>query len=349
MKRHKNLYPQITSFDNLLLAAKKSQKGKRYKNSVLKFNYNLESELLRLKTELETKTYQPGKYKTFTIIDRKPRMISAAPYRDRIIHHALCNIIIPIFEKTFIYDTYANRINFGTHKALRRFTKFSRSSRYVLQCDIVKYFPSIDHQILKEIIRRKIKCQDTLWLIDQIIDGSNEQIPVLTNFPGDELLTSINRRKGLPLGNLTSQFFANLYLNNFDHFIKEELKVKKYLRYVDDFALFSDDKEFLATARQEIETYLTNLRLKIHPVKSQLFQTKKGATFVGFRVLPDRIRIRSENLRTARKRLKQLQTDYRLGKIESSQIQKSLQSWFAHLDHGNTWHLKRKVLISFNF
>nr|WP_293108417.1 RNA-directed DNA polymerase [Okeania sp. SIO2F4] len=151
------------------------------------------------------------------------------------------------------------------------------------------------------------------------------------------------------MGNLTSQFFANLYLNNFDHLIKEELKVKKYLRYVDDFALFSDDKEFLVIARQKIETYLANLRLKIHPVKSKLFEIKKGATFVGFRVLPDRIRIRSENLRTARKKFRQLQIDYRLGKIESSQIQKSLQSWFAHLDHGNTWHLKQKILISFNF
>jgi retron-type reverse transcriptase len=370
--------------------------------------------LLQLKTELETKTYQPGKYKTFIIIERKPRMISAAPYRDRIIHHALCNIphyalqvyykgtfngesglqpllllitinslcnmyfylqslellsekafnsisntlhfdvrnvsniIIPILEKTFIYHTYANRINFGTHKALRRFTQFSRSSRYVLQCDIVKYFPSIDHQILKGIIRRKIKCQDTLWLIEKIIDGSNQQIPVLTQFPGDDLLASINRRKGLPLGNLTSQFFANLYLNNFDHFIKEELKVKKYLPYVDDFALFSDDKEFLVIARQKIETYLADLRLKIHPIKSQLFQTKKGANFVGFRVLPDRIRIGSENLRAPRKKFRQLHTHYRQGKIESSQIQKSLQSWFAHLDHGNTWHLKQKILTFLN-
>ncbi|WP_237395937.1 RNA-directed DNA polymerase [Okeania sp. KiyG1] len=229
------------------------------------------------------------------------------------------------------------------------FTEFSRSSRYILQCDIAKYFPSIDHQILKEIIRRKIKCQDTLWLIDKIIDGSNEQIPVLNYFPGDDLLTPINRRRGLPLGNLTSQFFGNLYLNNFDHFIKEELKLKKYLRYVDDFSLFSDDRELLIAARQKIETYLANLRLKIHPIKSQLFSTKKGANFVGFRVLPDRIRIRSENLRLARKKLRQLQTDYQLGKIESTQIQKSLQSWFAHLAHGNTWHLKQKILQQFSF
>jgi len=327
---------------------KNPKKERKYKQNVLKFNYNLESELIQLKTELETKTYQPGKYKTFTIIERKPRMISAAPYRDRIIHHALCNIIIPILEKTFIYHTYANRINFGTHKALGRFTQFSRSSRYVLQCDIVKYFPSIDYQIIKEIIRRQIKCQDTLWLIDKIIDGSNQQIPVSTKFPGDDPLPSINRRKGLPLGNLTSQFFANLYLNNFDYFIKEELKVKKYLPYVDDFALFSDDKEFLVIARQKIETYLADLRLKIHPIKSQLFQTKKGANFVGFRVLPDRIRIGSENLRAPRKKFRQLHTHYRQGKIESSQIQKSLQSWFAHLDHGNTRHLKQKILTFLN-
>jgi retron-type reverse transcriptase len=202
-------------------------------------------------------------------------------------------------EKSFIYDSYANRIGFGSHKALRRFTEFARSSRYILQCDIKKYFPSIDHQILKQQIRDKIKCQDTLWLIEAIIDNSNPQEPVNDYFPGDDILTPMERKKGLPIGNLTSQFFSNWMLNSFDHFIKEKLRVQKYLRYVDDFALFSDDREFLDDARSAIEEYLTNLRLKIHPVKSQLFETKKGANFVGFRVLPDRIRVRNDNCRSA--------------------------------------------------
>ncbi len=164
-------------------------------------------------------------------------MISAAPYRDRVVHHGLCNIIVPIFERTFIHDSYANRCGFGTHRALRRFTEFARSSRYVLQCDIKKYFPSIDHEILKSLLRRKLKCQNTLWLLDKIIDNSNDQNSPIDYFPGDDLLTPIQRRRGLPIGNLTSQFFRNVYLNGFDHFIKEQLKVKKYIRYLDDFAI----------------------------------------------------------------------------------------------------------------
>lgn len=346
MKRYGNLYPEIIEFENLFLAAKKAQKGKRFQTNVLAFNYNLEGELTELQKELETKTYQPGHYKTFYIKEPKLRMISAAPYRDRVVHHALCNVIVPIIEPTFVADSYANRVGFGTHRALHRFIKFARSSRYVLQCDIQKYFPSIDHEILKHLLRRKLKCPDTLWLIDTIINNSNEQIPAVEYFEGDDLLTPLQRRRGLPIGNLTSQFFANVYMNGFDHFVKEKLKVAKYLRYVDDFALFSDDKEFLANARYAIEEYLAGLRLKIHPIKSQLFATKHGANFVGFRVLPNCIRVRTENLRRGRRRLKKMQSDYAQGKISSEKVSQSIQSWFAHLEHGDTWQLRQQIFTS---
>ncbi len=349
MKRYGNLYPQIIEFENILLAARKAQKGKRFRENVLAFNYNLEKKLVQLQDELETKTYHPGKYRTFTIKEPKTRMISAAPYRDRVVHHALCNIIVPIFERTFIHDSYANRVGFGTHRALRRFTQFARSSPYVLQCDIKKYFPSIDHSILKTLIRRKIKCKDTLWLIDTIIDNSNEQLPVIEHFLGDDLLAPLQRKRGLPIGNLTSQFFANCYLDSFDHFVKEQLKIKKYVRYVDDFALFDDDWQFLAETRIAIEEYLAKLRLKIHPIKSQLFETKQGANFLGFRILPDRIRVRTENLRRARRRLGRLQTEYADGKIDWLDVSRSLQSWVAHLDHGNTWQLRKKIFSSLVF
>ena len=165
MKRYGNLWSQITAWENLLQAARQAQKGKRFRDNVLAFNYNLERELLQLQAELQQKTYRPGTYKTFEIYEPKPRLISAAPYRDRVVHHALCNIIMPLIERSFISDTYANRSGYGTHRALRRFTQFARSSRYILQCDIRKYFPSIDHEIFKHIIRHKIKCPQTLWLI----------------------------------------------------------------------------------------------------------------------------------------------------------------------------------------
>ena len=343
MKRYGNLWNQVTDFANLLDSAHKSQKGKRFRPNVLQFNYNLEAELIQLQAELRSKTYCPGAYRTFEIVEPKRRMISAAPYRDRVVHHALCSVILPIVEATYIQDSYANRLGFGTHRALRRFTHFTRSSRYILQCDIRKYFPSIDHEILKTILRRKLKCPDTLWLIDTLIDNSNEQEPIINHFPDDDLLTPLDRRHGLPIGNLTSQFFANAYLNGFDHFVKETLKATQYLRYVDDFALFSDDQDFLAEARLAIEQYLATLRLKIHPFKSQLFETRHGASFLGFRVLPDRIRVRANNLHRAKHRLKQLQFGCLQGKVSLQQLQHSLQSWQAHLAHGDTWELQQKI------
>ncbi len=346
MKRFGNLYSRIIEFENILTSAKIAERGKRFRENVLDFNYNLERELLRLQIELANKTYQPGAYRTFYIKQPKHRMISAAPYRDRVVHHALCNVIVPIIEPTFIGDSYANRVGFGTHRALRRFITFARSSRYVLQCDIQKYFPNIDHEILKNLLRRKIKCPDTLWLIDAIIDNSNEQLEVVHYFQGDDLLTPLERRRGLPIGNLTSQFLANVYLNSFDHFVKEQLKAQKYLRYVDDFALFSDDKGFLTDARYAIEEYLARLRLKIHPVKSQLFQTKHGANFLGFCVLPNRIRVRTENLQRARHRLRKMHCDYLQGKITLDKVSQSIQSWFAHLEHGDTWQLRQQIFTS---
>lgn len=349
MKRYGNLWPEIVDFENLLIAARKAQKGKRFRADVLEFNHALEQELFTLQDELQAQTYRPRKYHKFKIWDPKPRMISKAHYRDRVVHHALCNVIMPLLERTLIWTTYANRLGYGSHRALKRFTQFARSHQYCLQCDIQKYFPTIDHTILKALIRRKIKCPDTLWLVDTIIDASNKQEPVIQSFPSDDLLNPLQRRKGLPIGNLTSQMFANLYLSPFDHFVKEKLKLRHYLRYVDDFAAFSDDRQELADARLAMEEFLATLRLKMHPIKSQLFETIHGANFVGFRVLPNRIRVRNDNLRRARRRIKQLQQDYAVGKISLTPLVQRLQSWEAHLKHGDTHRLRRKVFNHYVF
>ncbi|MGH7495211.1 MAG: reverse transcriptase domain-containing protein [bacterium] len=213
MKTHTDLYANICSFENLLAAAKQAQRGKRFQENVGRFNANLEYELVGLQRELHDKTYQPGRYREFIIFEPKHRMISAAPYRDRVVHHALCNVIAPLFERTFIFDSYANRTGKGTHRAILRYQQFCRKNAYALKCDVRKYFPSLDHEILKAEIRRTIACPDTLWLINRIIDGSNVQEPFFEYFSGDDLFTPFERRKGLPIGNLTSQFFANVYLN----------------------------------------------------------------------------------------------------------------------------------------
>lgn len=343
MKRYGNLWNQVTSFENLLLASQKAQRGKRFRDNVLEFNNRLEDNLLQIQQELRSYSYIPGQYRTFEIFDPKPRIISAAPYRDRVVHHALCNVIVPLIEATFIYDSYANRTGFGTHRSLRRFTQFCRSSRYVLQCDIRKYFPSIDHEILKAQLHRKIKCQPTQWLINLIIDNSNIQDSPFFYFPGDELLAPCTRRKGLPIGNLTSQFFANVYLNSFDHFVKEQLGARKYLRYVDDFAIFSDDRAFLLNARDAIATYLETLRLTLHPIKTQVTETRFGASFVGFRVLKTHIRVRSDNLRRAKHRIQHLLIRHGQNRIRKADVLNSLTSWKAHLDHGDTWRLQQAI------
>jgi RNA-directed DNA polymerase len=341
MKRHGNLWSQVTAFDNLLLASRQAQRNKRFRPNVLAFNHNLEAELFQLQHELTTFTYSPGPYHSFRIFEPKPRLISASPYRDRIIHHALCNIIVPLLERTFIPTSYANRKGYGTHQALKQFTKLARSHRYILQCDIRKYFPSIDHSILKSILRRKIKCAETLWLIDRIIDSSNPQEPMDEYYPGDNLFTPYDRRRGLPIGNLTSQFFANCYLNGLDHFVVDRLRISPYLRYVDDFALFSDDKAQLTNARIKIESHLAQLRVRIHPIKSQLYETRIGANFVGFRIFPDHIRVRNDNLRRSRQRLKQMRSNHATGRLEKGKGDRSFTSWMAHLDHGDTWRLQQ--------
>ncbi len=346
MKRYGNLYLNITSWENLHLAAHKAQKSKRFRDNVLSFNHNLESELIQIQKELETRTYQPGAYRTFEIYQPKARMISAAPYRDRVVHHALCNVIVPIIEKSFIRNSYANRIGLGSHKALRRCIEFSRSSDYVLQCDIQKYFPTIDHEILKQKLRHWIKCSDTLWLIDKIIDNSNEQWQVLEYFPGDSLMTPVERRRGLPIGNLTSQFFANVYLNGLDHFIQENLKIRKYLRYVDDFALFSDDQGFLKAARVALEEYLAGLRLRIHPIKSQIFRPRHGVNFLGFRILSTQIKVSRRGLSFGRRRLKKMHRKYAEGKLSLEHLSQSIESWSGHLRHGDTWHLQQQLFAT---
>jgi RNA-directed DNA polymerase len=347
MKRYGNLWPQVISFENLLLAARKAQKGKRLTPPVLQFNYNLEHNLVQLQTELQEQIYIPGEYRHFYVYDPKKRLISAAPYRDRIVHHALCNIIAPLLERSFIDTSYANRIGYGSHRAVQTFTKFSRTYAYVLQCDIRKFFPSINHEILKSTIYHKIKCKETLWLINLIIDNGQALQPVIHYFSGDNLLTPVLSPSGLPIGNLTSQLFANVYLNSFDHFIQEYLKNPVYIRYVDDFALFSDDHAKLATIRPKLETYLAGLRLKIHPIKSQLHKTNDGANFLGFRILPNQIRLRSDSLKRLRSKIKQRSKDYQLRKIDPIALHQSIQSWKAHLNHGNTQQLQHNLFDRF--
>jgi len=348
-KTHKNLWHKIISFENLLLASKKAQKGKRFKDGTALFNLNLEKELFKIQHELVSKTYMPGRYKEFVIYEPVKRLISAAPYRDRVIHHALCNIIEPLFEKSFIFDSYANRKDKGTHKAVDRFQGYMRKYPYNLKCDIKKYFPSIDHEILYGIIQKKIADADVLWLIRTIIDSSNPQEPVHDYFEGDDLLTPYQRKRGLPIGNLTSQFFANIYLNGFDHFIKDELGCKAYVRYVDDFAVFGDDKRELWKIKESMAENLQGLRLKLHPVKTRIFPSKNGCEFLGFYVYPNFRKVKKANVRMFEGRMRQMQAAFKKGKKTLEDIRLSVQGWIAHVEHADSYKLREKILEKYVF
>jgi len=231
MKRHGNLWQRMISFPNLLRAAELAQRGKRFRPDVARFHFDLERELWQLHSELTDQTYQPGNYHTFHIYEPKKRLISAAPYRDRVVHHALTRVLEPIFERSFIFDSYACRKFKGTHAAVDRAQQFAGRFRYVLKADIRKFFPSMDHEILNGLIARKIKDAHVQWLIARIIAGSNPQEAVTMYFPGDNLFTPMERRRGIPIGNQTSQFFANVYLNPLDHFVKDELRFGGYARF----------------------------------------------------------------------------------------------------------------------
>lgn len=349
MKRIGNIWGDIIAFENLHRAAYQVLRGKRGQVQAGEFFDDLEGNLFQLQRELQTHAYEPGNYRTFWITDPKPRLISAAPFRDRVIHHALVNIIEPIFERRFIPHSYACRTGKGTHKALDRFVTWCRSSRYVLKMDIRKFFPSLDHVILKETIRQAIKDPDALWLCDLIIDRSNEQEPVLLHFPGDNLFTPITHKHGLPIGNLTSQFFANVFLDQLDHFVKDRLRVKRYLRYVDDFCIFHEDKLYLIRLRAEISDFLLNLRLRLNEAKSRIRRLKEGIEFLGFVILPDRIRLNHRAVRKQRKRIQKLQLKYAERLISWDKVKESLQAWNAHAAYGDTWRLRGNVFRTMVF
>ncbi|MBL7803679.1 MAG: RNA-directed DNA polymerase [Saprospiraceae bacterium] len=344
MKTHKNLWPTIIDFQNLLAAATQAQKGKRFQSNVARFNLQLEPALFRLRHELLALSYRPGPYRAFYISDPKPRMISAAPYRDRVVHHALCNLIAPILEKSMIDDSFANRVGKGTRPAVERFAQWCKTYPYVLKCDIRKFFPSIDHDLLKNELRRKIGCRNTLWLCDLIIDNSNPQENALAWFPGDDLFTPLQRRKGLPIGNLTSQLWGNYYLNRLDHFIKEKLRCRAYLRYVDDFAVFGHSKAELHAVKTAIEAFLRDFRLELHERKSRIYQTNEGVTFLGFRIFPGFRLLPSANVRRFRSRTRRRIDDYHRGRISLAELHAGLHGWEGHALQADTWRLRRKLV-----
>ena len=338
--RHDGLFGAIASFRALRAAARRAVLGKRRKPGAAAMLARLESVLLRLEASLQDGTWRPGRYVEIELTEPKRRLVSAAPIADRVVHHAVHAVVAPIFEAGFISHSFANRLGKGTHAAIACYEQYRDRHRFVLRCDIYRYFPAIDHAILKRDLRRRVACPRTLALLDSIIDGSNPQEPVDLHFPGDDLLAPLARRRGLPIGNLTSQFFANLTLDPLDHSVAEVLRLP-YLRYVDDFAAFGDDEATLEAARARIAIFLQRRRLLLHPRKTMILPCAQPVAFCGVVLAPGGARrLPEENVARFRNRLRGMADRLRAGTIDPDLVAARATAWRAQqpLPAATDWH-----------
>lgn len=340
MKTYKNLFNKVCTFKNLYEAYLNARKCKRYKGYVLDFSWGIEENILELQSQLLDQTYQHGTYNEFIIYDAKKRYIKAAPFRDRIVHHAVCSVIEPIFDKGFIYDSYACRREKGTHRAVKRLEEFLKSAKaknensqlYCLQCDISKYFDSIDHQILQKLLDKKIADEKVRWLLGKIIKSSFD-----IKF-GKDLFDY--REVGIPIGNLTSQLFANIYLNELDQFIKHKLHERYYIRYMDDFLILDYDKKKLWEEKEGIEKFLKEkLKLKMNTKKVCIYPVESGIDFLGYKIWADHKLLRKSTVKRFIKRTKKYRVEIEKGNMDKTKFNNSLQSWMSYAKYANSWRL----------
>ena len=314
------------------------------------FERNIEEHIFKLHRELKNKTYRHGPYAGFWIRDPKMRHIHKALVRDRVLHHAIFRILNLIFEPIFIPTSYSCRIGKGSHKGMKKVAymlrKESRNNMrpcYALKCDIRKFFDSVDHDILFRMLEEKIKDKDTLWLLGEVIES------FLLERTGDQP-TLFTRRKGLPIGNLTSQLFANIYMNKFDHFIKHQLKVKYYARYTDDFVVVSSDRNYLVGLLEPIQEYLAKyLALQLHPKKVSIRKYQQGIDFLGYVVLRHHISLRTKTRRRMFRKLKERVRAHKSGLISEEALLGSLRSYLGVLSHATADQLRRELLNKFWF
>lgn len=335
-----SFFDELCHYDNLYAAYWKARQGKTQRKYVLDFEKKLPENLLLLQQDLQFQTYHPKPLQTFILRDPKTRKISKSEFRDRVVHHALCNIIEPLLEKHFIYDSYANRKKKGTLKAIGRFDTFKRKvshnntrTCFVLKADIRQYFETVDHSILLSILKKKINDEKIFHLITVI----------LNNYSSGEL------NKGMPLGNLTSQFFANVYLNELDQFIKHTLKAHFYIRYVDDFVILHHDRKMLEEYLFCINQFLQEqLSLQIHPEKSGILRLDQGILFLGFRIFYHHKLIRRKNILKFWQKYQHLKESYSQGLLDREKAIESLGGWLAYVSYANTYKYRRKLLQDFD-
>lgn len=345
MKIYKNIFEKIISLENLFLAWDKFKSNKQKKRDVQQFEWRLEENIFKLHRDLKYKRYKHGKYASFYIQDPKQRHIHKATVRDRVLHHAVFTVLNPIFEPTFISNSLSCRIGKGTHKGIDILDKLTRqvSSNafkpcFVLKCDVKKFFETINHRILLNIIRKRVKDDDTLWLLEEIIESFSSKYSTLFE------------RKGLPIGNLTSQLFANIYLNEFDQFVKHKIKVKRYVRYTDDFVIVVKEKPYLENIITLIRSFLKKeLALELHPKKITIRKFHQGVDFLGYVLLPHHRLLRTKTKQRIFRKLEKRIKEYKNGMISEHTLEQSFQSYLGVLSHANAYNLGQKLKNQFWF
>ncbi|MEK6941122.1 MAG: reverse transcriptase/maturase family protein [Nanoarchaeota archaeon] len=336
MKTYNHLWQQLCTYEHLKASYDKAKEGKTYRASVQKFEEHYEEELSKLLIELQNKTYTPQLLKQFILRDPKTRKICVSDFRDRVVHHALINIIHPIFDPKLVYDSYASRVGKGTSLALRRFDQFKRKvtknntkSCYIFKADIKHYFQTVDQEILLDMIKKYIKDENVLWLIRKI----------LNNYHGEE------EGKGMPLGNWTSQFFANIYLNELDQFVKHKLKAKYYIRYVDDFIILHQSKETLIIYETKINKFLKALHLELHPDKCKIVLLQTGIRFLGFKNFYHHRIILRRNKQKIYARINSLLDGCSFNVNSKRSVLKTFYGWSGYARLGNSFNFRRKLIF----
>ncbi len=336
MHRVGRLFDDVTAFPALVRAHRMAFKGSGRSEEACGFDYRREQMILELKDELESGRYRPRPYRYFRIREPKPRTISVAAYRDRVVHHALVGVLEPIFERRFICHSYATRRDKGTHRAVALAQEHLRKNRYFLKSDIKSYFDSVRHSVLLEQIGRVIKDERVMELIRLILDNND-----LSQNKADG--------RGLPIGNLTSQFFANVYLNGFDHFVLERLGARYYVRYMDDLVFFAASVGRLKAMREKIRVYLASeLDLRLKEEATFINSRENGLPFLGYRIFPRLLRIKRENLKRIRRKAATIlmRLDSRLGEDEERRARQSLASYFGYIGFANTYQWRRSWLVN---
>jgi retron-type reverse transcriptase len=352
LKRYGNLYPKIYDFENLYQAYLLARKYKRYRQDVLEFTANLEENLIQIQNELIWQTYEVGKYREFYVYEPKKRLIMALSFKDRIVQWAIYRILNPIYDKTFISDSYACRVGKGTHAAADRLQYWLRKADrnpqkwHYLKLDISKYFYRVNHKVLIDILSKKIKDERLLWLLKTIIKSGDMKFGLPLGIePGEckERIPDV----GMPIGNLTSQLFANIYLNELDQYAKHKLKIRRYIRYLDDIIILHPDKKHLHYLKREIEKFL-NQELKLHlNNKTAIRPISLGITFVGFRIWPTYRKMKKKSAKKMKKRLKYLAKAYKRGEVDFKVVNATVQSYLGIMKQFNSYSLKKKMFSEF--